>query len=97
MPDDIADHDRHTGPDVIGMVDYGDIEYLTMPLTRDVTGRWQEDIVAQMIKQMRAGLVSDLIYCLAETMLNCASLWISAWSVNFSWPALRHQSEKVAR
>lgn len=63
LPDNIADHDRHTGPDVIGMVDYGDIEYSDMALTRYVTGSWQEDIVAEMIKQMRAGQVSDLIYC----------------------------------
>jgi len=85
------------GPDVIGMVDYGDIEYSDMALTRYVMGSWQEDIVAEMIKQMRAGQVSDLIYCSSREHAEWCLVVDICLDCEFSWPAPRHQSEKVAR
>ncbi|KAI5124653.1 hypothetical protein M0805_004261 [Coniferiporia weirii] len=46
------------GLETIGMVDYGDVEYSPVGSDGYVNGLWQEDIVAETIKQVREGQVA---------------------------------------
>lgn len=61
------------------MVDYGDIAYSQLGENGYVNGRWREDIVAEAIKQARAGQVSkklNNIVPLSEIRLTVPRLWL---------------------